>query len=125
MEVRMKYYIMMMQWQWDYFNGKSEAYYYFDGYEIEDMNTGEFKFAYLNTMRFKHKKPRFRALDLSRKNNAAPRYTEMIKARSLIMAIASFRQNNFSEANYRSKDNKDMYLPYFLFDERGRRIEIG
>ena len=114
----MKYYLILL----DYRGECCGNVLYLDGYEIEDSENKEYKYTFLGSTRFMNKRPGFHSRALNNKYYRSG-ITETIKARSLVMSVITFRQG-FNEGCM-SKYRNNMYLPYFLFDERGRRIEIG
>ena len=121
MEVGMKYYLILLEYD---YRGKYKLgnIIYLDGYEIEDAGNKEYKFTFLGSTRFMNKRPGFHSRALNNTYNNHSRITKNIRARSLIMSVITFRQG-FNKGCM-SKYRNNMYLPYFLFDERGRRVEI-
>ena len=118
----MKYYLILLEY--DYRGGhRLDDKLYLDGYEIEDSGNKEYKYTFLGSTRFMNKRPGFHSKALNDTYNNHSRTTKPIKARSLVMSIITFRQG--FKKRCMSRDRNNMYLPYFLFDERGRRIEIG
>lgn len=122
MEVGLKYYLILLEY--DYRGGhRLDDILYLDGYEIEDSGNKEYKYTFLGSTRFMNKRPGFHSRALNNTYNNHSRITKTIRARSLVMSVITFRQG-FNKGCM-SRDRNNMYLPYFLFDERGRRIEIG
>ena len=113
----MKYYLILLEYD---YRGEYRQRLYLDGYEIEDSGNKEYKYTFLGSTRFMNKRPGFHSRAL---NNNHSSITITIKARSLVVSIITFRQK--VSKGCMSRDRNNMYLPYFLFDERGRRIEIG
>jgi hypothetical protein len=120
MEVGMKYYLILLKYDYRGGQGRDDTI-YLDGYEIEDSGNKEYKYTFLGSTRFMNKRPGFHSRALL--YDSYSRISKTIRARSLVMSVITFRQefNRWCMSRYRN----NMYLPYFLFDERGRRIEIG
>ena len=122
MEVRMKYYLILLEY--DYRGGsRLDDIIYLDGYKIEDSGNKEYKYTFLGSTRFMNKRPGFHSRALNNTYDNPSRVTITIRARSLVMSVITFRQG-LDKGCIMSRDRNNMYLPYFLFDERGRRIEI-
>jgi len=122
MEVGVKYYLILLKYD---HRGRYrfDNIIYLDGYEIEDSGNKEYKYTFLGSTRFMNKRPGFHSRALNNTYNNHSRITKIIRARSLVMSVITFRQR-FNKGCM-SKYRNNMYLPYFLFDERGRRVEIG
>ncbi len=118
----MKYYLILLEYD---YRGRYrfDNIIYLDGYEIEDAGNKEYKYTFLGSTRFMHKKPGFHCRALNDTYNNHSRITKIIRARSLVMSVIMFKLVFNKECM--SKYRNNMYLPYFLFDEQGRRIEIG
>ena len=115
----MKYYLILLEY--DYRGGDYRLGIYLDGYEIEDSGNKEYKYTFLGSTKFMNKRPGFHSRALNYNNYSS--IIKTIRARSLVMSVITFRQGFNKKCM--SRDRNNMYLPYFLFDERGRRIEIG
>ena len=119
----MKYYLILLEY--DYRGGyrRLNNIIYLDGYEIEDSGNKEYKYTFLGSTRFMNKRPGFHSRALNNTYNDHSRITKTIKAGSLVLSIILFRI--VFNKGCMSKQRDNMYLPYFLFDERGRRVEVG
>lgn len=119
----MKYYLILLEYDYRGEYRRLNNIIYLDGYEIEDSGNKEYKYTFLGSTRFMNKRPGFHSRALNNTYNDHSRITRTIKARSLVMSIIKFRQGFNKGCMSRYRNNT--YLPYFLFDERGRRVEVG